>query len=170
MALLAMMTVTLASINQQRTLIESHRAMLDDEMEVMASGVALQAIEYIQTKDFDETTINATVDNVQALRSDFPSGNRCALTAADEGAYGYDTCDDISDYNDSEWEVVPFTVGDQTVEFEVKAEVAYVDDTKARIQGTSFHKEVVVTVREATTDGQRSLLRQPISVARTISY
>ena len=170
MALLAMMTVTLASINQQRTLVETQRAMLDDEMEIMASGIALQAIEYIQTKSFDSATIAARVTDAQDLSSNFPTGNRCPLRAADEGAYGYDDCDDLSDYNDADWEVVPFTIGGETIEFEVKAEVAYVDESQSRIYGTSFNKEVVVTVRESRNDGTRSLLRQPITVARTISY
>ena len=170
MAILAMMTVTLASVHQQRTLLETRRAMLDDELEVMASGVALQTLEYIGTKSFDEATVSGVVVDVNDLTAGFPSDQRCPLEASKEGAYGYDTCDDLSDYHDIIWEVVPFAVQSDTIFFEVTADVGYLDSSHSRTASRTFNKEVVVTVRQRVADGERSLLRQPVNIARTYSY
>ncbi|MEX0747919.1 MAG: hypothetical protein WD275_07970, partial [Rhodothermales bacterium] len=110
MALLAMMTITLASVHQQRTLLESRLAMLDDEMEVMASGIALQAIEYIATKKFDEAAATQSIDKETDLTSTFPQEKRCALLSSVEGKDGYVLCNDLSDFNNMSWENVPFPV------------------------------------------------------------
>ncbi len=170
MAILAMMTVTLASINQQRTLLETRRAMLDDELEVMASGVALQTLEYIGTKSFDEATVSGVVVDVDDLTLGFPSDQRCPLEALNEGAPAYDDCDDLSDYHQIQWEAVPFAVQSDTILFEVTADVGYVDQSHSRTPSRTFNKEIVVTVRQRVQDGERSLLRQPVAIARTYSY
>lgn len=170
MAILAMMTVTLASLHQQRTLLESRRAMLDDEMEIMASGLALQTLEYIGTKSFDEATINAVVTDTEDLRANFPTGRRCPLDPSNEGAPSYDTCDDLSDYNAMSWEMTPFAVQGDTLLFEVTADVGYVDASHTRTATQTFNKEVVVTVRQLVQDGEQKLLRQPVAIARTYSY
>lgn len=170
MAILAMMTVTLASVYQQRSLLESRRAMLDDELEVMASGMALQSLEYIGTKSFDEATVNAVVTDETELTANFPNSKRCALEASKEGAPSYDTCDDLSDYNEMQWDVVPFVVQGDTLLFQVTADVGYLDASHNRTSTRTFNKEVVVTVRQLVNDGERSLLRQPVTLARTYSY
>lgn len=170
MAILAMMTVTLASVHQQRALVETRRAMLDDELEVMASGIALQALEYIGTKSFDAATVNGVAVDVGDLTLGFQSDKRCPLEASNEGASAYDTCDDLSDYHEIVWEVVPFAVQDDTIHFEVTADVGYLDQSHNRTSSRTFNKEVIVTVRQRVSDGEPSLLRQPISIARTYSY
>lgn len=170
MAILAMMTVTLASVHQQRTLVETRRAMLDDEMEVMASGIALQALEYIGTKAFDQATVSGVVVDVDDLTLSFPNDQRCPLEASKESNAAYDTCDDLSDYHNIQWEVVPFAVEGDTIHFEVTTDVGYLDQSHLRTSSRTFNKEVVVTVRQRVADGERALLRRPIAIARTYSH
>lgn len=182
LAVVGLMTVTLLSLNQHRSAIETRRAMLDDEMEVMASGLALQAMEYIGTKSFDEATkdhegtasnpgrfsrIGDSADNLSAI---IPEDRTCTLLPAREGTGSYEACDDISDFNEMEWERMPFAMGVDTVHFEVTARVRYITEQREVLSsGTSKNKEVIVIVRQAGKDGVRKLLRQPISITRTFS-
>lgn len=182
LAILGMMTITLLSFNQSRALLQSRQAMLDDEMEVMASGIALQAMEYIGTKSFDEstkdsgvsasepgafTTLTALSEN---LVSTIPRERRCTLLPSREGANGYDECDDLSDYNEMTKERLPMIVGVDTVLFEVSARVRYLDNSRQPMaSGSSKNKEVIVLVEQARLPGKPVLLRNPVQVSRTFS-
>ena len=171
MALLALMTVTLLSVHHQRTTLETNRAMLDDEMEVMASGIALQAMEYIGTKSFDANTVTGvTIEDESEFSVNFPTERNCTLLPTLEGTGNYDTCDDLGDFNQMQWEKMPFIVGGDTLLFEVMADVRYIDQNRQVSVARSFSKEVVVTVRQSPNDAQRLLLRQPVRISRTFSY
>jgi len=65
LALLALMIASLFSYNQDRSLLRLREAMVDTEMEVMASGVAIQVMEYIGRKAFDDKTTNGDVGPIQ---------------------------------------------------------------------------------------------------------
>lgn len=181
-AIVGLMTVTLLSLNQQRSAIETRRAMLDDEMELMASGIALQAMEYIGTKSFDQATtdLEGTASNpgrlspvgasIKNLTSIIPTDRKCALLPSREGTGTYENCDDLSDFNEMEWESIPFVMGEDTVMFEVTARVNFINDNRVVLSsGTASNKEVAVIVRQLYEPGVRSLLRHPISVTRTYS-
>lgn len=176
LAMLALMLATLLAINQQRMRVETQRAMLDDELEVMATGIALQSMEYIGTKAFDQQTTAANnlfgrlIDDEDELTAHFPTERRCPLLPDDEGRAGYDTCDDINDYNAMQWERVPFVVGADTIAFEVRAEVYYLNDARERTSQRYFNKEVVVTVQQVVEGDEPMLLRRPVQVSRMFSY
>ena len=167
MAFLAMLIVSLLSFNQQRALLQAYDAMIDDELEVMASGVAMQAMEYIATQAFDD---NAPVSTPTALTMPpFETGQACPLGSATGG--GYDVCDDLDDFHQMQWEQVPFALDADTLFFAVRAEVYYLDAALQRISTPSYTKEVVVTVRDwQGFSGARPLMRSPVRLSRTFSY
>ncbi len=185
LALLAMMTVTMLAFNQQRAHIETRKAMINDEMEVMASGIALQAMEYIGSKAFDENLKGlgapasdpgrlGRADNLVSLLTpvqNLPSGRRCPLSAADEGEPGYETCDDLSDFHRMQQERVPFPVGEQIVYFHVTAQVRYVDADHRPAYGSNLtkNKEVVLSVVPEMPEGPPSFPVSPIQLSRTFS-
>lgn len=182
LALLGMMLVTMMSVSQQRALLETRRAMVNDELEVMASGVALQTMEYIGSKSFDASLVGQNVPASQPVRlvssggyvanlsEQIPSGKACTVLSQYEDKAGFETCDDLSDFNEMEPQSIPFEVGDETVSFSVSATVRYVDGARLPLEsGTSKHKEVVVQINKVSIDGKVALLPQPIALSRIFS-
>ena len=96
LAFLAMMIVTLLSLNQQQSMLLAYELMVNDEMEFMASAVALRAMEYVTRRDFDAAVSGAgTVASPAALQDlPFLSGNACKL----EGALVV-LCVDLDDFH-----------------------------------------------------------------------
>ena len=180
-AMLGMLVVTLVAFNQQRARIETRQAMINDELEVMASGIALQAMEYIGSQPFDESLKAEGVPASQPsrlalvgnrtglLKAAQPTGRKCTVLPDLRNDPNYDLCDDLSDFNAMKPQTVPFPVGDHTFLFEVTAAVRYVDDQKKATAGVSRHKEVVVQVGEAKKEGGVRLLRAPVRLTRTFS-
>ena len=56
MGLLALMTEMLLSLNVSRTGLSAKVQVIDNEMETIAGGVALEVLDYIGTKPFDAAT------------------------------------------------------------------------------------------------------------------
>lgn len=170
-AILGLMIATLLSFSQQRQVLRTQEKLIGMEMEVMASGVALQAIEYIGRKDFDNyTTNNQTVDSPSELTNKSGFGQqyaeRCDLKG-ENTSYPYQVCDDIDDFDDMPAETVLFNTEAGSIPFEVTATVKYVDTEGNEASGKTFNKEVTVYVQDA---GARQFMRVPITVSRTYSY
>ncbi|MEZ4699549.1 MAG: hypothetical protein R2834_04400 [Rhodothermales bacterium] len=167
LAFLAMMIVTLLSINQQQRILRTYEAMLDDEMEVMASGIALQAMEVIEGKAFDSATLGgASVSNPSALTAlPFATGNGCSLR-------GLNTlCDDVDDFHEMTPDTLSFTMRDgATYAFEVTATVQYVTVTGSSVTvsaGPTYEKQITVSLQDVpATPGGRRLLINPVRLSR----
>ena len=145
-------------------------AMIDTEMEVMASGVALQVMEYVGRKAFDDQTVGGNkVTDLDLLTGagSFGVDGRCDVVAPVETAYPYNTCDDLDDFHQMAAERVPFILKSDTVFFDVTVEVKYVNADGSQAVGNSFDKKVVVSVQH--TDSQK-YLKLPVILSRTFSY
>lgn len=182
-ALLSMLIMTLLAFNQQRALIETKQAMLNDEMEVMASGIALQAMEYIGAKSFDEgvkaegvpasqpTLLGGTSVSLNRLSAQMPSNRACTVLPQYEDDPGYDVCDDLSDFNGMRPQQVPFGFDGGEVAFQVSATVRYVNEQRQPVVGAATrHKEVVVQVEQYRASDRAYLhLKHPVTLSRTFS-
>lgn len=170
LALLALMIAALFSYNQDRSLIRLREAMIDTEMEVMASGVALQVMEYIGRKAFDdETTDGERVTTVAALTgaAGFGVSGKCDVVAPIQTVTPYSECDDIDDFHQMASIQVPFILKADTMYFSVSADVKYVDANGNESMTPTFDKQVVVYVRH---NGDKQYLKSPVMLSRTFSY
>jgi hypothetical protein len=170
LALLALIITVLLSYNQERSMMHARTAMIDAEMEVMASGVALQVLEFIGHSAFDEQTTNdakVTLTSELTGGGSFGSSGRCDVSAPIETTYPYALCDDIDDFHEMVMESVPFILQSDTVFFDVTAKVQYVDADGKVATGATFNKKVVVTVEHA---GLKQYLKSPVVLSRTFSY
>lgn len=172
-ATLALALATMMSFGQTKSIRHSRERLLDDEVEVMASGVALQVIEHVGSKRFDAAVGDGSVPvtSATALQATFPSGNRCDVTLPIQTTSPYANCDDVEDFHGMAWEELPFVAGADTVRFEVSARVNYVDAaTQDTTTTRTFHKRVTVLVRSKADAGGRTMLRMPVRLPRVYSY
>lgn len=169
-ALLALSILSLFSFNQRRALLQSYASMIDDEMEVMASGVALQVMEYIGSKDFDDATKNSNrIDSAALLSSEgsFGVSTRCDVVAPIEETGSYQVCDDLDDFHKMKLERVPFFMEQDTVFFDVTSLISYVDNSGKDTASRSFNKKVEVIVQSPDST---TFLREPVHLIRTFTY
>lgn len=162
LALLALSIVTTMSLGVLSTSIHSQLQQVDREIEVYASGVATQVMDYISSRSFDERT---TPDKWKSLGepadssqfdafSQFGTGGvtKCNLFEPFNDSI---VCDDIDDaHMDTIWQ--PFTYAVDTLgtfDFEVNAQVFYVDiatpDSVLTGATRTNTKKVIVNVRSA---------------------
>lgn len=158
LALLALSIVTTISLGVLSTSIHSQLQQVDREIEVYASGVATQVMDYISSRSFDERT---TPDKWKSLGepadssqfdafSQFGSATACNLFEPFNDTV---ICDDIDDaHMDTLWQ--PFTYAVDTlgtIDFEVNAQVYYVNITNPDSVLTGVTrtntKKVIVNVR-----------------------
>lgn len=165
-ALLALVMLSLLSVSQQSAILSDYRTMLSEELEVMGSGVALQAMEYIATKAFDEeSTDGGTISSTSDLSTmPFSTGRDCAFSGI------ADACDDLDDFHSMQAEYIDFIIGTDTLQFQVDASVTYLDSNRNATTTRTYVKEVTVTVQDYWGDGQPTLMKQPIKLARLFSY
>ena len=136
-AIMALAVTLLLSFNQLRGHSQSYTKLIDDELEVMGSGVARRILETSKILSFDERTTPASwVANggaepaVFEFQADTDFGNIPACDL-DEPAKNLVGCDDIDDLDTGNtWQAVPFYFpnGDSLM-FEAKVKVQYVADT-----------------------------------------
>jgi len=136
-SIFAIMMATLFAINQQRAMINTYNDMIHDEFEIMASGVALEVMEHIGSKEFDSATVGVHPDN-------FSVDNLTSLPF--ETGKSYSAATDLDDFHQMETEVIQFQAGEAVVPFSVDVVVQYVDDNKAVSTSRTDTKEVIVTV------------------------
>ncbi len=166
LAFLAMMIVTLLAINQQQRVLRIYESMLDDEMEVMAAGVALQALEIIESQAFDSATIGgATVtDPSQLTTLPFATGNGCSLRGLNA------LCDDVDDFNGMTPDTLTFSMRNGvTYAFEVTATVDYVTTTGASVaiaSAPTYDKQITVILQDVPQPGGRRMLFNPVRLTR----
>lgn len=176
LAILAIMLTTFLALSQQRTVLRGYESMVDDEMETMGSGIALQVMEYVGTKAFDEETKDGDVSSTSDLSGSGSfgpgegSGTRCDVVPPISESGSYSSCDDLDDYHDMEWEEVPFPLRDDTVRFEVSVRVFYMNEDQERVTYQTNRKEVVVRVRGPERPNGRPYMKGEIGLRRTFSY
>ena len=163
-AFLAIMAVMTFTLNYNRSTIHSQRNMINTEMEVMASAVATDVMNYVASKPFDARTADNTVNRYNKITA--------LLTPASEfgscGSFG--TCNDIDDFHNLPEFVRTFEIEPGVaIKFNVGVAVHYVDDTGAASTSQTWAKEVTVTVSEAESTSGIPYLFSPIKLKRQFS-
>jgi len=150
MGLLALMTAMLLSLNVNRTSLSAKVQVIDNEMETIAGGVALEVLDYVGTKSFDAATATAEVEDPQDLTA-LPFATGMSYTQAD----------DIDDFHQIQTHSLP----EFEFDFEIDISVEYVDENVPEVTATSptFAKKVTVTV-------SNEFLQAPVHLSQVYTY
>ncbi len=179
---MALAITLLLSFNQLQSHTQSYAKQIDDELEVMGSGVARRVLETAKLLSFDERTTPAqwiANGSVEPNISDFESagafGNvpKCDL---DEPAKNTVDCNDIDDLDTgSDWQSIPFIFpnGD-SLHFEANVRVHYVAasdlDTPLTGSAKSEYKLFIVKLRSNLHTEQGRYLNGFITLSRVFNY
>lgn len=168
-----MMIVAMYSLNTQRYEMLVQNRDIRREMEEMAGSIALETIEIIRTREFDQAVVDSAVTGSLAdlalfefvgTENQFATGNQCAVF----GTGSFD-CDDIDDFHEMATATRPFVLGNDTVWFAVDVDVRYVTDALAPATFATSNKEVTIEVKDAWADGS-SFIASPITLTRVLTY
>ncbi len=175
LAILALALVMTTSLGIQQRQIYLQKATLTREIEEMAGSVAMESMEIIRSRAFDQAvidgkTLGKTSDLALFAYNDganhFSTGMRCSVFNA-----GSENCNDLSDFHGMETAIVPFTMDGEVIDFKVNVKVEYVDDAFVRYAGRTAHKRVTVEVQDVWPEGGlEPYLREPIKLSRVFSY
>ncbi len=173
LALLAMIVTTLLAFSQQRNAIANYEHMVENEIEMAASGALMHVLELIGSRSFDERTTpeglhaagtlpaSPTAFEIPALFGGH-APDKCNL----EKPFLTPACDDIDDVHGADV-VVPIRLANgNQIDFDVQVEVSYVSDVELSTVSLvpTYHKMAVVT---ATSD---LLPHRTIELRRVFSY
>jgi hypothetical protein len=168
-----MMVVGMYSLNTQRYEMLVQNRDVRREMEEMAGSVALETIEIIRTREFDQAVVDGlttgTIADIAMFtflggENHFETGHGCSVVGA-----GWYDCDDIDDFHGMQTAYRPFVIGIDTVFFSVDVDVRYVSDELAPVGYATTNKEVTVSVKDAWGDGS-SFINSPVTLTRVLTY
>ena len=173
LAFLAMIILGAHMLSSQRYEILVNQRDIQREMEEMAGSIALETMETIRTRDFDQAVSDSLT---QGLASDvalftfnnssdhFPSGKACSVFGT-----GTDNCDDIDDFHNMQTALMPFAMGEDTLFFNVDIKVDYVTLTASKAAAQTTNKRVTINVQDYSADSTH-YIPTPIELKRVLSY
>ncbi len=150
MALLGLMIAMLLSLNVQRASLSAKAQVIDNEMETIASGVALEVLDYVGSKPFDAATALGEVEEESELTTlPFSTG------------MSYEEADDIDDFHQIQTHSLP----EFEFDFDIDITVDYVDENDPEVVATSqtFAKKVTVTIN-------KGYLESPVQLSQVYTY
>ena len=150
MGLLGLTIAMLLSLNVHRASLTAKVYVIDNEMETIASGIALEVLDYVGSKPFDAATTNGTVDNASELT---PLPFSTGMTYQEAG--------DIDDFH----QIQTYSLPAFDFDFDIDITVAYVDENDPeRIAGSqTFAKRVTVTIND-------EYLASPVHLSQVYTY
>lgn len=167
LALLALMTASFLSFSQMQAIVQSEREIVQSELEEMATGIAMQSMEVVRARHFDDATVGIPGDSTVSVSDftspPFTSGNHCQPFG------GSDVCDDVDDFHEMVPATVPFEIPDDQIDFKVEIEVRYVDSAMQPTSSKTIRKEVIIYVQDIQPNGT-PILRRPITFSETLAY
>lgn len=172
LAFLAMMVVGTHALNTQRYEMLVQQRDVRREIEEMAGSVALETMEIIRVRAWDQSVVDGTaVGDASDLnlmemldgQDQFTVGHDCTIFG------GTDTCDDIDDFHKMDTALRPFVMGLDTLWFNVDVTVRYVDFSLNPSSVVTPNKEVTVSVEDFWQNGD-SYLQSPVQMSRVFSY
>jgi uncharacterized membrane protein YgcG len=175
LAVLTLMVTITLSLSTHRQLADQKRGMMRNEIEVMATGIALQAMETIRSRDFDRFVADHPNETADDPQEDFEP--KSSWTSGDCEVFhesGAD-CNDIDDFHGMNAAKIKFEMGGtgKKMPFHVRVQVRYMtldsDDNFVPAGHQTYHKEVRVKVQDAPSGGV-PLLDAPIRLSRVFSY
>ena len=150
MSLLALMIAMLLSLNVNRASLSVKVQVIDNEMETIAGGIALEVLDYVGTKPFDAATVGGEVEDPNDLTAPpFSTG----MT--------YTEANDIDDFH----QIQTHTLLEFEFDFEIDIIVVYVDENTPEVTASSqtFAKKVTVTVNN-------DFLQSPVQLSQVYTY
>ncbi|WP_054683292.1 hypothetical protein [Rhodothermus marinus] len=175
-ALLALvLTVNFAmSVNQWYATFQ--RATLYREVEEMAQSVAVETMEIVRTRAFDQAIVDGTATGTAADLVLFSDSTEFGISgnATCQAFGGTATCDDLDDFHGQQV-LRPFVMGQDTVWFSVDLTVRYVNWNASTGQATpasgkTFYKQVIVKVQDNWGGDLKPFLPTPIQLDRVFAY
>ncbi len=179
LALLALVLSSVLVFNQQRLTTKAQTRMMTDELELAASGLASDVLEFAEARSFDEATTPRSIETAQAvpaLSTVFTAPS--FFGATDRGTAGCNLltpgvtpeCDDLDDLSGlvDVPVAIPLANG-RSVPFLVTVNVEYVTGPASTVVPATptRHKRVVVRLKSRFVNGGRGyVLESP----RVISY
>lgn len=163
-AVIAMMIVSLFATQQQRHALRTQLSMIDNEIETIASGVAVERLEAVGSMPFDQSTKGG-----QVVTDDDD------LTPKDNFGTGYDQPgDDMDDFDGSTLPLYRVISGD-TLSFATHVSVDYVEeaDLETPVAHRTKFKLVTVTVTPVFEDDRfyntTGIFEKVVSLSQTYS-
>ena len=150
MGLLGLMIAMLLSLNVQRASLSAKAQVIDNEMETIASGVALEVLDYVGSKPFDAATALGEVEDESELTTlPFSTGN------------AYEEADDIDDFH----QIETYSLPEFDFDFDIDITIEYVDEDDPEVVATSqtFAKKVTVTINN-------EYLESPVQLSQVYTY
>ena len=150
--MLGLMIAMLLSLNVQRASLSARVQVIDNEMETIASGVALEVLDYVGSKPFDAATALSEVENESELTAlPFSTG------------MSYEEADDIDDFHQIETHSLSEFEFD--IDIDIDISVAYVDENNPEVIATSqtFAKKVTVTINNGYSES-------PVQLSQVYTY
>ncbi len=186
LAFLGIMILMALAFSQHQRKIVSQGTMVDQEIEIMANGMAMHVIEFSGARSFDERTIPPQMVASGAPVDHTEFAPRNAWTAWDDATYpchlvkpfmSDPACNDISDLNmpPNMWKPVNYSGRNgATVELEAHVEVFYVNDSNPDNElpdtQTSNYKKVVVTLRSMDQVRNGRYTNGLLTIERVFAY
>ena len=179
LALLALMLASVLTFNQQRLTTRAQTRMVTDEMELAASGLVSDVLEFAAARSFDESTTPEAIEAAQAVpQTAAPFRPVSAFGAPDRGPVGCDLllpyrtpeCDDVDDLDGLLDEPVEILLANgRRFPFNVAIRVSYVTGPESAVVSAvpTLHKRVLVSVRSQFVNGGRTTI---LSSPRVVSY
>ncbi len=181
LALLALVLASFLMFNQQRLTARSQTNMVTDEIEMAATSLASEIIEFIGAKSFDEASTPEKIylagRQAPSDPADFTPGSSFGdPTLGSDGCdflrpWRTPSCDDVDDVDGGGWTPVEVQLAhDRTLGFEVRTEVFYVDDTVSMTPAAkqTLHKRVIMDIRSDHVAGDEA--DGLLQFTRVISY
>lgn len=163
-AFLALLIVSLVAVTQQRTAMHSYEGMLNGAMNVMASGAALQVLDFIERQAFDNATTGGSFVTSPSQLSNWPftTGNACQFNGTTS------PCDDVDDFH----RMIPDTVksilrGGNIFRFTITSDVFYVDtnlNPDSMVTYKTYAKMAIVEVMDVN-----GIMHTPAHISRLIT-
>jgi len=174
LAFAGILLITTHAFTVQQWSIFSQRTSIARELEEMGGAVALESMEVIRTRAFDQAVLDGTVtqslSDLALMEFDTPSNHFRTGIGCSVFGTGFEDCNDIDDFHAMKTAYVPFIMASDTVTFAVNVEVFYVKDDLTRATQRTFNKKVIVSVIDSWDGIQKPFLARPIKLERALSY
>ncbi len=169
LALILATSFTLSVYQKQHAL---QKATIFRELQEMAAAVAVETMEIVRARAFDEAVVNGSTAGTTADIQLFSDTTDFGVNGLCDAFGGTAVCDDIDDFHGQQ-PVRPFVLGIDTIYFKVNIHVEYVtyDASGEAIHSNvkTEHKRVRLSVQDYW-DNLDPYISIPIELERTFSY
>lgn len=175
-ALLALVMAVNMALSVNSWYASLQRATIFRELQEMAQSVAVETLEIVRVRAFDQAVVDGLVTGSVAdiLLFSEPAAFGTPANALCQVFGGSALCDDLDDFH-GQVARRPFGMGQDTIWFEVRLSVHYVhyDPTSGLVQaatGKTAYKEVRVEVQDDWNGALEPFISIPIYLERVFAY